>query len=182
LSIVALAGYWIVLFRLVKMSPNAVPDFSKYPFWTAASAIAMSSLVSPITEEAAFRGYCQVILEREFRSYVPVVLSSILFALAHVTHGVFWPKLSVYFLVGLVFGVPAYLTKSILPALPVHIVGDVVFFTLVWPGDATRRLVAESGMDKWFCIHLAQALIFTGLAILAFFRLAGSTENARARP
>jgi hypothetical protein len=31
LSVIALAGYWIVLFRLVKMPPNALPDVSTYP-------------------------------------------------------------------------------------------------------------------------------------------------------
>src|SRR5206468_3672223 len=34
LSVVALAGYWIVLFRLVKMQPNALPDVSSYPRMT----------------------------------------------------------------------------------------------------------------------------------------------------
>src|SRR5215472_8017482 len=160
LSITALAGYWIVMFHLVKMSPNVLPDFSKYPLLTTVLVIVMASLVSPITEESAFRGYCQVILEREFAAPVAIVISSVLFALAHVTHGFLWPKLLVYFLVGVVFGVPAYLAKSIVPVIPVHIIGDVIFFTLVWPHDATRRLVGEGGADTWFWIHVAQAVFF----------------------
>jgi hypothetical protein len=82
------------------------------------------------------------------------------------------PKLLVYFLVGLAFGTIAFLTNSILSTIPVHIVGDLVFFTLIWPHDATRRLVTEGGADGWFWIHLAQAAIFTTLAILGFQRLA----------
>jgi membrane protease YdiL (CAAX protease family) len=179
LSIVALAGYWIVLFQLVKMSPNVLPDFSLYPLLTTVLAIMMASLVSPITEEAAFRGYCQVILEREFAAPAAVSISSLFFALAHLTHGFFWPKLLVYFLVGVVFGVTAYLTKSTLPAIPVHIIGDVTFFTLVWPYDAGRRLVWEGGADRWFWIHVAQAALFTGLAIPAFLRLAKVSEPLR---
>jgi hypothetical protein len=54
LAITALAGYWIVMFRLVKMSPNVLPDFSNYPLMTSVLVIAMASLVSPITEESAF--------------------------------------------------------------------------------------------------------------------------------
>ena len=38
LAIVSLAGLWIVLFQLVKMSPNVLDDFSKYPRLTAALA------------------------------------------------------------------------------------------------------------------------------------------------
>ncbi len=179
-SIVALAGYWIVLFQLVKMSPNTVPDLSKFPWLTTTLVIVMASLVSPVTEEAAFRGYCQVILEREFNGTVAVGISSFLFAMAHVTHGLLWPKLLVYFLVGVVFGVTAYLTRSTLPALPVHIIGDMIFFILVWPYDAGRQLVWESGADKWFWIHAGQAALFTMLAIPAFFRLERVSKPLRA--
>ena len=107
LSIVALAGYWIVLFQLVKMPANVLDIFSGYPFLTTMLVIVMASLVSPITEEAAFRGYCQVILEREFTAPVAVLISSAFFTAAHVVHGFLWPKLLVYFLVGVVFGVMA---------------------------------------------------------------------------
>ena len=179
LSIVALAGYWIILFQLVRMSPNVLPDFSSYPLLTTALAIGMASLVSPITEEAGFRGYCQRILEGEFSGVVAVGISSFLFALAHLTHGFFWPKLLVYFLVGVVFGVTAYLTQSTLPALPVHIIGDMIFFILVWPHDAGRNLVWESGVDKWFWIHAGQAALFTMLALPAFLRLAKVSEPLR---
>lgn len=180
LSIVALAGYWIVMFHLVKMPANVLIDLSRYPSLTVALVIVMASLVSPITEESAFRGYCQVILERDFRGPVAVVLSSVLFALAHLTHGFLWPKLLVYFLAGLVFGVTAYVTNSILPGMAVHIMADLTFFTLVWPYDKARRLVGEGGGDVWFWVHAAQAIIFTAFAIRAFIRLARVTERVPA--
>ena len=146
--------------------------------------------VSPITEEAAFRGYCQVILEREFTAPIAVLISSAFFTAAHVVHGFLGPKLLVYFLVGVVFGVMAYVANSTVPAIPVHIIGDLTFFTLVWPYDATRQLVWEGGADRWFWIHVAQAIIFTVLAIPAFVRLArvckrftpGSFRHQRTAP
>jgi membrane protease YdiL (CAAX protease family) len=174
LSVVALAGYWIVLFQLVKMPPNALSDVSSYPRLTVALMILMGSLVSPLMEEAGFRGYFQVALEREFRAPVAVVISSVLFALAHgPTQGFLWPKLLFYLLVGVAFGATAYLTNSTLPAIPVHVVGLLVFFTLVWPHDAARRLVWDSGTDNWFWMHVAQAILFTVLAVWAFQRLMG---------
>jgi len=177
LSVVALAGYWIVLFRLVKMPPNALPDVSSYPRMTVALMILMGSLVAPFMEEAGFRGYFQVALEREFRGSVAVAVSSLVFALAHFAHGILWPKLLVYFLVGVAFGATAYLTNSTLPAIVPHIIGDLTFFTLVLPHDAARRLVFDSGTDIWFWIHVAQAIVFTLLAVSAFQRLARESRQ-----
>jgi membrane protease YdiL (CAAX protease family) len=173
LSVVALAGLWIVLFQLVKMPPNAFSDLSSYPRITVALMILMGSLVSPLMEEAGFRGYFQVALERECRGPIAVVISSALFALAHgPTQGFLWPKLLFFFLVGVAFGATAYLTNSILPAIPVHIVGLLIFFTLVWPHDAARQLVWDGGTDSWFWMHVAQAILFGTLAVWAFRRLA----------
>ena len=171
-SIVALAGLWIVSFSLVRMRANALPDFSKYPLLTVVLVGGMASLVSPLTEEAAFRGYCQGILERRFSGMNAVAISSLLFAFAHLTQGFFWPKLLVYFLAGVVFGLPAYLSKSTLPTIPVHIMADLTFFAFVWPRDTNRRLVSEGGADLWFYVHVAQMIIFTAFAILAFRHLA----------
>jgi membrane protease YdiL (CAAX protease family) len=173
LSVVALAGNWILLFQLVEMPPNALSDVSRFPRMTVVLMILMGSLVSPLMEEAGFRGYFQVALEREVRAPLAVVISSVVFALAHgPTQGFLWPKLLFYFLVGIAFGATAYLTNSTLPAIPVHFVGLLVFFTLIWPRDAARRLVLQSGTDNWFWIHAGQAIVFTVLAVWAFRRLA----------
>ena len=174
---VALAGYWIVLFGLIRMPPNTLPDMSSYPRMTVALMILMGSLVAPFMEEAGFRGYFQVALEREFRGWVAVTVSSLVFALAHFAHGFLWPKLLVYVLVGVAFGATAYLTNSTLPALLPHVIGDLIFFTLVWPYDAARRLVSDSGTDNWFWIHVAQAIVFTVLAVWAFQRLARESRE-----
>jgi membrane protease YdiL (CAAX protease family) len=172
LSVVAFAGFWIVMCQLVKMPGNALPDLSRYSWFTVVSMILMGSVAAPLTEEPAFRGYCQVILERSFRGPAAVLISSALFALAHgPTQGFLWPKLLFYFLVGVVFGATAYLTNSILPAIPGHVIGLLIFFTLVWPHDAARRLVWDGGPDPWFWLHVAQTIAFAGLALWAFQRL-----------
>jgi membrane protease YdiL (CAAX protease family) len=172
-SVTSLAGYWIVLFQLVKMRPNMLADVSAYPRITVALMIVMASLVAPLMEEAGFRGYFQVALERELRAPLAIVISSLVFALAHgPTQGFLWPKLLFYFLVGLAFGATAYLTNSTLPAIPVHFAGLLIFFTLIWPHDAARPLVLETGTNNWFWIHMAQAIIFAAIAVWTFQRLA----------
>jgi membrane protease YdiL (CAAX protease family) len=172
-SVVAFAGIWIVISQLVKMPGNALPDLSRYPLFTVVLMVLMASLAAPLIEEPAFRGYCQVILERRVSGATAILISSTLFALAHApTQGFLWPKLLFYFLVGIVFGVTAYLTNSTLPAIPGHVIGLLIFFTLVWPHDAARHLIWEGGPNIWFSIHVAQAILFGMLAIGAFRQLA----------
>lgn len=172
LAITALAGLWIVLFQLVPMHPNVLlPDFSRYPAVTVALLVIMGSLVSPLMEEGFFRGYFQVALERELRAPWAIAISSFAFMLGHLNHGLLWPKLLVYFLVGVTFGAIARLSDSVLPSIPVHIFGDVVFFTLVWPHDGSRQLIWHNTADMWFWLHALQTVLFAGLALLAFFKL-----------
>ncbi len=179
LSLVALAGYWIILVELSGAGGNpTIPDYSRYPALTVVLGLLMGSLVSPITEEAAFRGYGQVILERFLPAAAAIVIASVLFALWHgPTQGFVWSKLLFYFAVGLVFGTMAYLTNSVWPALPVHILGDLTFFFLIWPYDAARPLVWRDGADVWFWVHMAQAIVFTILAVLAFRRVVRAGDS-----
>jgi membrane protease YdiL (CAAX protease family) len=180
LSVVALAGLWIVLVEMTKAGGNpTLPAFSAYPRLTVALGILMGSLVSPLTEEAAFRGYCQVILEQRFRAGPSIFIASAYFALWHgPTQGLVWFRLLFYFLVGLVFGLLAYQAKSILPTVPAHILGDLTFFLFIWPHDAARPLIWKDGPDAWFWLAIIQMIVFAGLAMLAFRQLARATRRA----
>lgn len=180
LAVAALAGLWVALSQLVKMAPNPFSDYSRYPVLMAVSVVVMGSVNSPLTEEAGFRGYCQTRLEREFRAPVAVAFSSLFFMLFHVNQGLEWPKLLVFYLVGVTFGAIACLANSILASIPVHVLGDLTFFIFIWPRDAARRLVWDTGADAWFWIHVAQAIVFAGLAILTFRRLARVSRGVRA--
>jgi len=180
LGLVALTGYWIVFSQLAPIHANMLlPEFSRYPRLMVIAIILVASLIAPLTEEAGFRGYCQQMLERRFRPWAAIAITAIFFTVAHLNHGLVWPKLLVYFLAGVLLSVIAYVNNSILPCIPVHILADLTFFTLVWPHDGTRRLVSQGGADTWFWIHVAQAIIFTPLAILAFRKLARVAGPAR---
>lgn len=178
-STAALSGLWIVFFQVSRTPPNALPDASNYPLLTVVATLLMSSLAAPFSEEAAFRGYVQAILERSFRVPTAILISSAMFAAAHLTYGLYWPKLSVYFLFGLAAGVGAHLANSILPGIAVHVMVDLTFFVLVWPRDAARRLVTEGGADTWFWIHVAQVVVCAPLAGWCFRQLARITKVQR---
>ncbi|HZS45271.1 MAG TPA: type II CAAX endopeptidase family protein [Blastocatellia bacterium] len=173
LSIVALAGAWILLFKVVKMPGNRAPDFSAYPITTTALVLIMASIVGGVAEEAGFRGYFQSSLERDFSASFAIMISALFMSPGHgLSQGFAWPMLLWYFFADVMFGVTAYLTNSILPGIVLHIIGLFSFFTLIWPDDRSRVLVVNAGADIWFWIHIGQAIIFSVLAILAFGHLA----------
>jgi membrane protease YdiL (CAAX protease family) len=181
LSITALTGFWIVLSQLVKIPGNPLPDFSQYPWLSVALVLFMASLVGAVTEEAAFRGYFQSLLERQVSGPVAILIMALAIAPGHgVTQGFVWPTLLFYFFVDVMFGVTAYLTKSILPGIVTHTIGLLVFFTLIWPKDAYRLPVSQGGADLWFWIHVAQVILFAILAILAFRRLVKLAQREHA--
>jgi len=180
LSIVALIGYWIVLFQLVKIPARVLQNFSGYPLLTVALVLVMAALVSSLAEEVGFRGYFQGILEHKVSGPVAILIAALLIAPAHgLTQGFVWPILLWYFFVDVMFGAMVYFTKSILPGIVVHSIGLLIFFTLVWPYDAQRRLIWETGANAGFWINAAQAILFTVLALLAFIRLARVSKGKR---
>jgi membrane protease YdiL (CAAX protease family) len=181
LSIVALAGLWIVLFQIAHLPSRALPDYSKYPLLTVALALAMASLVGAIAEESTFRGYTQGVLEGAVGGAAAILITTFIMAPEHaLTQGFVWPVLLFYFLVDVMLGATALLTQSILPGIVTHAIGLLVFFTLVWPGDALRSLFGSGDATTWLWIHSAQTLVFAILALLAFIRLARETRGLHA--
>lgn len=169
LAVFALAGLWIVMFRLFPIAPNPLipTSFTSSPIFVAAIVVG-AALLAPISEESAVRGYLQSMLERNLAPMTAVLLSSLVFALAHATQGWVWPKLLFYCLVGVTFGSLAYINQSILPVIPVHIAGDLIFLTLIWPNDKNRMLIWKNGADNWFWLHVAQAIACAVLSLIAF--------------
>ncbi|HXQ12248.1 MAG TPA: type II CAAX endopeptidase family protein [Caulobacteraceae bacterium] len=176
-GIAALSGLWIVLAGLMKTAPNALPSERGIPPLTVVVLLAVSILAAPITEEIAFRGYVMGMLRRVISPTWAILLSSLVFAAAHLSQGLYADKLLVYFLGGLAFAFVAYRTGSLIPAMIVHSAADLTFFTLVWPHDAGRRLVSEGGADAWFWIHVAQVVLFGALCVWAYARLARATAS-----
>lgn len=180
LSIVSLAGFWIVLFQLVKM-PGNTSDFSAFPAATVIAALAMASLAGAVSEEAGFRGYFQGTLERHVGAPLAILFTAFLMIPEHAsTQGFVWPTILFYLLVDTMLGVTAYLTQSILPGIVIHAIGLMTFFGLVWPYDRNRLSVWTHGADQWFWIHGGQAALFGVLAVVAFWRLARITSSTTA--
>jgi len=181
LALVAMCGLWIALSDLVHIPPGITPSMRGLPLPTIISFLVMATLAAPLSEEAAFRGYAQGMLEKAW-GWAPaaIVGSSLLFAAVHFTQGLFLPKLGLYFTAGLIFGTIAYLTNSLYAAMVVHCLADFAGFLLLWPHDAhTHALITEGGHDPLFIPSLAAIVVFTPVAIAAFRHLATLTAGNR---
>jgi membrane protease YdiL (CAAX protease family) len=179
-SVAALAGLWTVFGSLVHTAPNLLPDSRGLPLWTALPMLLVAITAAPLTEELAFRGYAMGLLRRHFGVVATLVISSLMFAAAHLTQGLYPTKLVVYFLFGLGLAVIVWRTGSLLPAMVVHSLGDLTFFTCVWPHDAGRRLVTEGGADAAFYAAVALTVVCSILWFVAFRRLQRATETGTA--
>lgn len=177
LSVVSLAGLWIVMFPASQDARQLGCGSLQVSLITVVAVLAMASLVSSIAEEAGFRGYFQVALESHFGGPAAVVIAALLIAPAPgLTQGFLWPTLLFYFLVDAMLGTSAYVTRSILPGIVVHAIGLLIFFGLVWPQDRDRELIWAKGPDIWFWIHVVQAVVFAASGIIAFVHLAKLAE------
>jgi membrane protease YdiL (CAAX protease family) len=180
-ALAALTGLWIVLFQTGLMRGNRLPDFSQYPTHTVVAVLMMAALVGAFTEEAGFRGYLQVALEREFSTPVAVAIAALAMTPGHgATQGFAWPTVVFYLLVDVMLGVTAYLCNSVWPAIAVHGSGLLIFFAFVWPSDSRRPLFSNALTDLWFWLHAAQAVVFSVLAVLAFRWLSSAAKRGNA--
>ena len=181
LANIALGGLWIIASDLIHIPPGITPKMTGYPLTTVLSFLIMGSIAAPLSEEAAFRGYAQSILERAW-GWAPaaVVGSSALFAAVHVPQGFFLPKLGLYFAGGLIFGAIAWFTNSLYASMLVHGLADLEGFLLLWPHDAhPHRLVTEGAHDPLFLPALVALAVFGPLALLVFRHLARMTSRER---
>src|SRR5260221_7400303 len=171
------ASLWTVLATLVRVPPNMLPDTHGIPMLTLVPILLVSIIAPPLSEEIAFRGYAMGMIRPRFSPATALVITSALFAAVHLTQGLYAAKLLVYFLAGLSFGFVALRTGSLLPAIVVHSMAELTFFTLVWSHDAGRRLISEGGADGWFYANVAIVLLATPLCLLAFRQLVKATAR-----
>lgn len=123
----AIAG--LTLLWILVGAPAQPPDMSAYPTTAyRVSLVVMTPLVAGVVEEAAYRGYMQRGLER-FGAGHAIVVSAAVFALAHGVHGLATLLLigPGIFIAGVVYGLLARHTGSILPGMAAHFFSDLAY-------------------------------------------------------
>jgi membrane protease YdiL (CAAX protease family) len=174
LGLSASIALFIVAHRLVRWPHPVSPDLSQFSAATIVPTLLMSAMVAGIGEEAGFRGYMQGLLERRYGPAVAITVTSVIFGLAHLSHGAFLPAILFDVGWGALYGLLTYLSGSILPAVILHSSADALEFILAWkfPPGAPVPLVWQSGPDTVFWANCGLIVLLGGSAVWAFSRLA----------
>jgi len=155
------------------------PELATIPRLTLLIASIMGAAMAGVVEEASFRGYMQVPIERRHGPIVAILVTSTLFWLLHFTHRGFALMLPFYATIAVTYGTMAYLTNSIVPSLMIHTVGDVLGSFMVLAqgqqvaGEPASTLIG-TGFDGMFWIALAALVVFGAGTIWAFRALAAT--------
>jgi membrane protease YdiL (CAAX protease family) len=179
-----------VLGRLVTLPQQRELDPSRYPIVTVMMWVVMSAVVSGVVEETSFRGYLQRPIERRHGPVTAILMTGILFGLAHFGH----PEIGVvllpfYIAVAAVYGALAYFTDSTLPGMVLHAGGNMFSaFDLFARGRTewqlsveAQPLIWETGPDAAFWGNVAALVVVGGLTVVAYSALARAARTARAQ-
>jgi membrane protease YdiL (CAAX protease family) len=182
LGLAASIALFILSHRLIRWPQPPPSDLSHVPFITLLPSLIMSAMVAGIGEEAGFRGYMQGPLERRYGPAVAIAITSIVFGLAHLTHGAFLPAILFDIGWGALYGLLTYRSGSIVPAIVLHSSADALEFIAAWkfPPATPAPLVWVSGPDALLWFNCVSAVLLGGASVWAFRRLARTRPNTLA--
>jgi membrane protease YdiL (CAAX protease family) len=179
LGFVTLLALLSLAARLVQLPASAaIATPPEMPLVTAVLLLAMQSVVAGVTEEAAFRGYMQSMIERHYGVIVAVVVNGLFFGLLHFGNhpADVLLMLPYYIAVSAVYGGLTWAADSILPATVLHSAGDMVVLTRWWAtglpewqlGATAPALVGDTGLDLSFLITAMTSAVLTVLTAFAY--------------
>jgi membrane protease YdiL (CAAX protease family) len=187
LGIVALVLGLRLANRLVILPNQDASAFAGIPALTAWSLMLAAAPVAGIVEEAAFRGYMQRPIERRLGPTIAILVTGTMFAVAHLDFTlILWPY---YVAVAAVYGVVAFLTDSIWPAIVLHTAGNLYSNTdLLLHGEAEwqasagpAELVWSTGVDHAFALTMVAFIVVSAAAWMAYRALAATAPTRATR-
>ncbi len=123
-------------------------------------------IVTPVVEEAVFRGYLlRVMLRNKYSAFVAILLTSLLFTFSHLSY---WNAPAI-FIAGMVLGYIAYKFYSIIPGIIIHAV-----FNLMILLDINIPQVRENIM---YAKPFVSRVILAGGIIMLFIGLLNIRQN-----
>ena len=175
----------VFLFRLVPFPSESFRhdyDISFIPsFPLRWIAIVISAVSAAICEETGFRGFMQQPIEQRFGIIAGVLISSFFFTLVHLTKS--WALLGmtpIVFGAGVLLGVIAWASGSLIPGMIGHFVMDVGLFAFWWTGIAgtfTAKPIFQTGVDGSFVVTCVALVIMLSILIMAIGRLRRVSTN-----
>jgi len=125
-SMLALGALRLLLPSVLPVDPPTIAvDLSGRPMVVIVGILLSIALVAGVVEEVVFRGYLQKPLEDAYGVIPAILVTGIAFWLAHADK-VTLTHLPFHMAASLLFGLLAYLTKSLWPAIWAHAAGDAI--------------------------------------------------------
>lgn len=177
LGVVSCMAFGLLLARFANVPRDTYKlpvNFSALPLWTVISILVAISVSAGVVEEAAFRGYLISPIARRHGWPVAILVSGVLFFVAHLNHSyITLAHLPFFLAISAVHGLLVYRTGSILPAIVLHSTADILFIPLQYGllGNLHAEPVWQTGVDSAFLVCLAVVVIFGLAAVPAFRRL-----------
>jgi len=175
-GLISLVTLYFVAIQFVNLPPDAFRPRSV----TAVSlglivpVMMMSAVVAGVAEEAAYRGYMQGMFERHFNPAIAVALVTIVFTGLHLLGGLQLLPLAIPVgATSVVLGALTAITRSIIPAILVHILADTATLPFEW-GLFGRLPVGRfhtSGIDMLFVAAVVLVIVASIAMVAAFARL-----------
>ena len=138
-------------------------------------AVIVSAVSAGVCEETGFRGYMQRPIEEHHGPVIAILISTIFFTLVHLNKA--WSlagMVPIVFGAGLLLGLLAWSSQSLIPSIIGHVVMDIGLFAYWWTGiggEFSARPLRETGVDAPFVIACATALVSLLVTLFAISRL-----------
>ncbi len=182
LFVVVFQSSLVVTFRLIQFPANRFAQgfgFDSVPLWMAWVVILIAALSAGLTEEAGFRGYGLVPLQKRYGPLLANIIISVMFVVFHLNQAWALPLLLQLFVGSLLFGAFTYASGSLLPGIIAHTVLDIVNFSYWWSDIAGKfeyQPITITGVDLHFAVWLlilttSAALFLLGLGKVKAVRL-----------
>jgi membrane protease YdiL (CAAX protease family) len=177
----------VLLFRFVQFPVAAFRrgyDLSFIPTlplkWLA---VIVSAISAGVCEETGFRGYMQRPIEERHGAVIAILTSTVFFTLVHLNKA--WSlagMVPIVFGAGLLLGLLAWSSQSLIPPIIGHVVMDIGLFAYWWTGIAgefSASPIRETGIDGPFVIACATAVVSLLVTLFAISRLRFRTFVAK---
>jgi uncharacterized protein len=173
-AVLALVTLMARLITMPESAPITLP--ADIPPLTGFLLLAMASIVAGITEEAGFRGYMQGPVERQYGLALAVLLNGLMFGLLHFPNhpAAAISMLPYYIAVSAIYGGLTWAANSILPALALHVSGNVWSLTRLWVtglpewqlSPTAPPLIWDAGPDTAFFVTAAAFVFLTTMTVM----------------
>lgn len=108
-----------------------IPDLESLFSWPALFFLVT---VQPVAEEIFFRGFLFDKIEKFAGGAIAIIITSVLFGLAHLSYGKIFPVVMPIFM-GMILGYIVYRTKNLYSSIIAHIIFNVTALTLAYIGE-----------------------------------------------